>query len=57
MFTFIEMEFLKLKRSKIFLLSLLGAVLPPLLMFIAVELAEIVDALRGEKKEVENALD
>lgn len=36
MFTFIEMEFLKLKRSKIFLLSLLGAVLPPLLMFIAV---------------------
>lgn len=36
MLTFIEMEFLKLKRSKIFLLSLLGAVLPPLLMFIAV---------------------
>ena len=30
------MEFLKLKRSKIFLLSLLGAILPPLLMFIAV---------------------
>ena len=36
MLTFIEMEFLKLKRSNIFLLSLLGAVLPPLLMFIAV---------------------
>ena len=36
MFTFIKMEFLKLKRSKIFLLSLLGAVLPPVLMFIAV---------------------
>ena len=36
MFTFIEMEFLKLKRSKIFMLSLLGAILPPLLMFIAV---------------------
>ena len=36
MFTFIEMEFLKLKRSRIFLLSLLGAVFPPLLMFIAV---------------------
>lgn len=36
MFTFIEMEFLKLKRSKIFLLSLMGAILPPLLMFIAV---------------------
>ncbi|MBP3226079.1 MAG: ABC transporter permease [Methanobrevibacter sp.] len=36
MLTFIEMEFLKLKRSKIFLLSLIGAVLPPLLMFIAV---------------------
>ena len=35
MITFIEMEFLKLKRSKIFLLSLMGAVLPPLLMFIA----------------------
>lgn len=36
MLTFIEMEFLKLKRSKIFLLSLLGSILPPLLMFIAV---------------------
>ena len=36
MLTFIEMEFLKLKRSNIFLLSLMGAVLPPLLMFIAV---------------------
>ncbi|WP_296802970.1 ABC transporter permease [uncultured Methanobrevibacter sp.] len=36
MFTFIEMEFLKLKRSRIFLLSMLGAILPPLLMFIAV---------------------
>ena len=30
------MEFLKLKRSKIFLLSLFGAIFPPLLMFIAV---------------------
>ena len=36
MLTFIEMEFLKLKRSKIFLLSIMGAILPPLLMFIAV---------------------
>lgn len=36
MLTFIQMEFLKLKRSKIFLLSLMGAILPPLLMFIAV---------------------
>ena len=36
MLTFIEMEFLKLKRSKIFFLSLIGAILPPLLMFIAV---------------------
>lgn len=36
MLTFIEMEFLKLKRSNIFLLSLMGAILPPLLMFIAV---------------------
>lgn len=36
MLTFIKMEFLKLKRSKIFLLSLMGAILPPLLMFIAV---------------------
>ena len=36
MITFIQMEFLKLKRSKIFLLSLIGAILPPLLMFIAV---------------------
>ena len=30
------MEFLKLKRSNIFLLSMFGAILPPLLMFIAV---------------------
>ena len=36
MLTFIEMEFIKLKRSNIFLLSLVGAILPPLLMFIAV---------------------
>lgn len=36
MLTFIGMEFLKLKRSNIFLLSMIGAVLPPLLMFIAV---------------------
>ncbi|WP_407379269.1 ABC transporter permease [Methanobrevibacter sp.] len=36
MLTFIEMEFLKLKRSNIFLLSIIGAILPPLLMFIAV---------------------
>ena len=36
MLTFIKMEFLKFKRSNIFLLSLMGAVLPPLLMFIAV---------------------
>lgn len=35
MLTFIEMEFLKLKRSNIFLLSIIGAVLPPFLMFIA----------------------
>ena len=35
MLTFIEMEFLKLKRSNIFLLSIMGAILPPLLMFIA----------------------
>ena len=36
MLTFVEMEFLKLKRSNIFLLSLMGAILPPFLMFIAV---------------------
>ena len=36
MLTFIEMEFLKLKRSNIFLLSLIGAIIPPLLMFLAV---------------------
>lgn len=35
MLTFIEMEFLKLKRSNIFLLSIVGAIIPPLLMFIA----------------------
>lgn len=35
MLTFIQMEFLKLKRSKIFLLSLAMAALPALLMYIA----------------------
>ena len=35
MLTFIKMEFLKLKRSKIFLLSILMAALPSILMFIA----------------------
>ena len=35
MLTFIKMEFLKLKRSKIFLLSILMAALPSVLMFIA----------------------
>lgn len=35
MLTFIQMEFLKLKRSKIFLLSVLMAALPALLMYIA----------------------
>ena len=35
MLTFIQMEFLKLKRSKIFLLSILMAALPSILMFIA----------------------
>ena len=35
MLTFIKMEFLKIKRSKIFLLSILMAALPSILMFIA----------------------
>ena len=35
MLTFIQMEFLKLKRSKIFLLSVLMAALPAILMYIA----------------------
>ena len=35
MLTFIKMEFLKLKRSKIFLLSILMAALPSVLMFVA----------------------
>ena len=35
MLTFIKIEFLKLKRSKIFLLSILMAALPSVLMFIA----------------------
>lgn len=44
MLTFIEMEFLKLKRSYIFLLSIIGAVLPPLLMFIALSAFEKVSS-------------
>lgn len=34
MFNFIQMEFLKLKRSKIFLLTLGGGILTPLMMFV-----------------------
>ena len=40
MLTFIKMEFLKLKRSKIFLLSILMAALPSVLMFIATSKAK-----------------
>ena len=36
MLTIIQMEFLKLKRSNIFLLSIIGSIIPAFLMFIAV---------------------
>ena len=36
MLTIIRMEFLKLKRSNIFLLSIIGSIIPAFLMFIAV---------------------
>ena len=45
MYNFIEIEFLKLKRSKIFLLTLLGAIFPSFLLFLSSELCEFTETI------------
>ncbi len=45
MYNFLELEFLKLKRSKIFLLTLLGAVFPSFLIFLSTIFDEYNDAV------------
>lgn len=40
MYEFIELEFLKLKRSKIFLLTLIGAIFPSFLLFLSAKFGE-----------------
>lgn len=46
MFNYIELEFLKLKRSKIFLLTLFGAMFPAFTLFLAAKFGEFTETLR-----------
>ena len=48
MYNFIEIEFLKLKRSKIFLLTLLGAMFPSFLMFLSSKFGEFPETISME---------
>lgn len=48
MYNFLQIEFLKLKRSRIFLLTLLGAIFPSFLLFLSAEYGEIVETLTLE---------
>lgn len=48
MYNFLQIEFLKLKRSRIFLLTLLGAIFPSFLLFLSAEFGEIVETLSLE---------
>ena len=45
MYNFLEIEFLKLKRSKIFVLTLLGAIFPSFLLFLSAEFGGITETL------------
>lgn len=45
MYNFIEIEFLKLKRSKIFLLTLMGAIFPSFLMFLSSKFGEFTETI------------
>lgn len=45
MYEFIELEFLKLKRSKIFLLTLIGAIFPSFLLFLSAKFGEFQEAI------------
>ena len=45
MYNFLEIEFMKLKRSRIFLLTLLGAIFPSFLLFLSAKFGEITETL------------
>jgi len=45
MYNFLEIEFLKLKRSKIFLLTLLGAIFPSFLLFLSSKFGEFTETI------------
>ena len=45
MYNFIEIEFLKLKRSKIFLLTLLGAAFPSFLLYLSAQFGEFAQTI------------
>ena len=48
MYNFLEIEFLKLKRSKIFLLTLLGAAFPSFLLFLSAKFGEFTETISME---------
>lgn len=45
MFNYLEIEFIKLKRSKIFLLTILGAIFPSFLMFLSERFGEFAETV------------
>lgn len=46
MLNYIELEFLKLKRSRIFLLTLFGAMFPAFILFLTAEIGEFTETLQ-----------
>ena len=48
MYNFLQIEFLKLKRSKIFLLTILGAIFPSFLLFLSAKFGEFTEAITLE---------
>lgn len=48
MYNFIEIEFIKLKRSKIFILTLLGAIFPSFLLFLSAKFGEFTETITLE---------
>lgn len=48
MYNFLEIELLKLKKSKIFLLTLLGAIFPSFLLFLSAKFGEFTETITME---------
>lgn len=48
MYNFLEIEFLKLKRSKIFMLTILGAIFPSFLLFLSAKFGEFTETITLE---------